>query len=58
MIECFKIQLLSFDNEEDIFNIKRGKRIFGVDCLKPYMSSYSAIITTALFLMKLFLIWR
>lgn len=25
MIECFKIQLLTFDNEEDIFNIKKEK---------------------------------
>lgn len=25
MIECFKIQLLTFDNEEDIFNIKKER---------------------------------
>lgn len=29
MIECFKIQLLSFDNEEDIFNIKKEREYLG-----------------------------
>lgn len=52
MIECFKIQLLSFDNEEDIFNIKRGKRIFGVDCLKPYFKANPTIIVADPFLFE------
>lgn len=50
MIECFKIQILSFDNEKDIFNIKRGKRIYGVDCLKPYFKANPTIIVADPFL--------
>lgn len=52
MIECFKIQLLTFDNEEDIFNIKKGKRIFGVDCLKPYFKANPTIIVADPFLFE------
>lgn len=52
MIECFKIQLLSFDNEEEIFNIKKGKRIFGVDCLKPYFKANPTIIVADPFLFE------
>lgn len=50
MIECFKIQLLSFDNEKDIFNIKKGKSIYGVDCLKPYFKVNPTIIVADPFL--------
>lgn len=52
MIECFKIQLLSFDKEEDIFDIKKGKRIFGVDCLKPYVKANPTIIVADPFLFE------
>lgn len=52
MIECFKIQLLSFENEEDIFNIKKGKRIFGVDCLKPCLKANPTIIVADPFLFE------
>lgn len=52
MIECFKIQLLSFDNEEEIFNIKKGKRIFGVYCLKPYFKANPTIIVADPFLFE------
>lgn len=52
MIECFKIQLLSFDNEDDIFDIKKGKRIYSVDCLKPYVKANPTIIVADPFLFK------
>ena len=52
MIECFKIQLLSFDNEDEIFDIKKGKRIFGVDCLKPYAKANPTIIVADPFLFE------
>ena len=52
MIECFKIQLLSFDNEDEIFNIKKGKKIYGVDCLKPYFKANPIIIVADPFLFK------
>lgn len=52
MIECFKIQLLSFDNEKDIFNIKKGKRIYGVNCWKPYFKANPTIIVADPFLFE------
>ena len=30
---CVKIQLLSFDNEDDVLDIKKGKGIFTVPCV-------------------------
>ncbi|UKK50384.1 hypothetical protein L6472_10165 [Prevotella sp. E13-17] len=34
--ECFKIQLLSFRDSDDIFNLKKGRPIYKIDCLSPY----------------------
>lgn len=52
MVECFKIQLLSFDSEEDIFDMKKGERIYGVDCLKPYAKANPTVIVADPFLFK------
>ena len=35
-IECFKIRILEFASEKDIFNIGKGQAIKTVSCLKPY----------------------
>ena len=37
-VECFKIRLLSFENEADIFNINKGKPIYEIGCLRPWLS--------------------
>ena len=35
MTECFKIQILTFEDQKDIFDISKGKSIYCIDCLKP-----------------------
>ena len=47
---CFKIQLLSFDNEEDILDIKKGKGIFTVPCLPSRITWNPTIIVADPFL--------
>lgn len=47
---CFKIQLLSFDKEEDVLNIKKGKGIFTVPCLPSKMTWNPTIIVADPFL--------
>lgn len=47
---CFKIQLLSFDNEGDVLDIKKGKRIFTVPCLPSRITWNPTIIVADPFL--------
>ena len=47
---CFKIQLLSFDNEEDVLDIKKGKGIFTVPCLPSRITWNPTIIVADPFL--------
>ena len=50
MVECFKIQLLSFDREEDILDIKKGKGIFTVPCVPSKITWNPTIIVADPFL--------
>lgn len=50
MVECFKIQLLSFDREEDIFEIKKGMRIYNAPCLPSKLAWNPTIIVADPFL--------
>lgn len=36
MVECFKICLHQLENSNSLFNIKEGKSIYQIKCLKPY----------------------
>lgn len=49
-IECFKIKLLSFDKEDDIFDLKKGKTLLQIPCLKPYFTKDPSIILADPFL--------
>ena len=50
MVECFKIQLLSFDREADILDIKKGKGVFTVPCLPSKTALNPTIIVADPFL--------
>lgn len=47
---CFKIQLLSFDKEEDVLDIKKGKGVFTVPCLPSKMTWNPTVIVADPFL--------
>ncbi len=50
MIECFKIQLLQFDDAADVFELSSGRTIYTVPCLRPYLKSEPTIIEADPFL--------
>lgn len=47
---CLKIQLLSFDNEDDVLDIKKGKGIFTVPCVPSKIAWNPTIIVADPFL--------
>ena len=47
---CLKIQLLSFDNEDDVLDIKKGKGIFTVPCVRSKIAWNPTIIVADPFL--------
>lgn len=44
LTECFKIQLLSFQNGYDIFELRKGTSIYRINCLKPKYRAYPIMI--------------
>lgn len=62
MVECFKIQLLSFEKEEELFDIRKGKKIYSVPCLPKKIAWNPTIIVADPFLFvkngKLFLFYE
>ena len=36
--ECFKIQLLQFDDSSDIFELSKGKPLYRIGCGGPFYS--------------------
>jgi len=62
MVECFKIQILSFEKEEDIFNIRNGMSVFSVPCVPKSLVWNPTIIVADPFLFvkdgKLFLFYE
>jgi len=50
MIECFKIQLLQFDDAADVYELSSGRPIYTVPCLRPYLKSEPTIIEADPFL--------
>lgn len=50
MIECFKIQLLAFDCEEDVLDVRRGEPLMSVPCLTSQLVWNPTIIEADPFL--------
>lgn len=53
MVECFKIQLLSFDKSGELFNINKGIPIHRIESLKPFFRRNLTIIVADPFLFKM-----
>lgn len=50
MTECFKIQLLQFNDDADFFDLRQGKSFYQVQCLSPYLRKEPTTIVADPFL--------